>query len=294
MQQRYYLSAFTAFLIWGFMPLIIRHLENYPIGVILYFRILLASLLLIFAGIFILPNKWRDSYAQFQKNTKVEKQKIIGITIFSSFLLMLNWGLYVYVVNYVNAQASAFAYILCPILTAILGFVILKEKLAKHQWFAIGLCIISCGLMATGTLRSFLYSLIVGGIYALYLVIQRLTKDYDKIVLLTLQLLLAAIFVLPCYSLIQEPNQAALDTNFFGLAIILSLFFTVIPLFLNLYALKNLPSATVGVFMYMNPLTGFMLAFFYFGEKTTPIQLWAYLLIFIAVIFYNLPLGKKN
>jgi chloramphenicol-sensitive protein RarD len=61
-----------------------------------------------------------------------------------------------------------------------------------------------------------------------------------------------------------------------------------------LYALKNLPSATVGVFMYMNPLTGFMLAFFYFGEKTTDLQILAYLLIFAAVLLYNLPLSKKT
>lgn len=289
--QRYYISALTAFLIWGFMPLVVRTLQTYPLGMVLYFRIIISVLLLILGGFVILSKQWQTSYAQFKQNTVSEKRKVIGLTMLSGVLLIINWVSFMYVVNYVDTQTGAFAYTLCPILTSILGFLILKEKLAQHQWLAIGLCVISCGLMATGTLANFLMSFFIGLTYAFYLVLQRFLKDYDKIVLLTLQLFMAAICILPFYSLLakQSQVQVALDTNFFILIAVIGLFFTVIPLFLNLYALKALTSGTVGVFMYLNPLTGMILAFFYFDEVTTQMQVFAYILIAIAIIVYNLP-----
>ncbi len=292
--QRYYISALTAFLIWGFMPLALRTLQTYPLGMVLYFRILVSVLLLILGGFFVLTKQWQSSYKQFKQSTISEKRKIIGLTMLSGVLLIVNWVSFMYVVNYVDTQTGAFAYTLCPILTSILGFLILKEKLAQHQWFAIGLCVISCGLMATGTLANFLMSFFIGLTYAFYLVLQRFLKDYDKIVLLTLQLFMAAICILPFYTFLKQESHAnliqiGLDLNFFISIAIIGLFFTVIPLFLNLYALKALTSGTVGVFMYLNPLTGMILAFFYFNEVTTNMQLFAYILIAIAIIVYNLP-----
>lgn len=287
--QRYYAAALTAFLIWGFMPIVVRSLQGYHVNLILYFRILLSLFLLVGAGFLLLSDKWKLAVAHFKKQTKAEKNKVISLTIFSGFLLVLNWGIFIYVVNYIDTQSGAFAYTLCPIITAILGYLILGEKLEKHQWFAIGLCIVSCAFMATGVLRNFLFSLLVGTLYALYLVLQRFLKDYDKIVLLTIQLLIAALCVLPFYQFTHAPEAIFSDVYFFGLIAVVSLVFTVIPLFLNLYALKALKSATVGVFMYLNPLTGFIIAFFYFKEDVTTLQMAAYALICLAIILYNFP-----
>ncbi len=64
-------------------------------------------------------------------------------------------------------------------------------------------------------------------------------------------------------------------------------FFTIIPLFLNLYALKGINSATVGIIMYVNPLINFTLAIFYFKEAITSLQLISYFLILLSIIIFN-------
>jgi chloramphenicol-sensitive protein RarD len=287
--QRYYLSALSAFLIWGFMPLVVRELQTYFIGSILYYRIIFSVVLLLLGGFLFLSKQWKTTYTQFSQNTSTQKSRVIGLTVLSGILLTINWVTFMYVLNYVDTQTGAFAYTLCPILTSILGFVILHEKLNQNQWFAIFLCAISCALMATGTLRNFLFSFFIGLTYAFYLVLQRFLKEYDKIVLLTLQLTIALICILPFSMVLNEQTGKVLDSHFFIFVAIIALFFTVVPLFLNLYALKVLTSGTVGVFMYLNPLTGMLLAFFYFGEKTSLLQVGAYILIAIAIIIYNIP-----
>jgi chloramphenicol-sensitive protein RarD len=293
MKQKYYLAVLSAFLIWGFMPLIVRALQTYSVSLFLYTRILISITILALLGFTILKTKWQTTLRHFLAQPKAEKQKVMGLTLLSGFLLVVNWGLFVYVVNYIDTQSGAFAYALCPILTALLGYAILSEKLANYQWAAIFLCVVSCGLMAGGVIRNFLYSLLVGFLYALYLVLQRFLKDYDKIVLLSIQLGVAAVCVLPFYGYVESPQNLITDYYFWGLITIVSAIFTVLPLFLNLYALKALPSATVGIFMYLNPITGFTLAFFYFNEQPKPIQIIAYSIILFAIIVYNFPKLKE-
>jgi len=65
------------------------------------------------------------------------------------------------------------------------------------------------------------------------------------------------------------------------------LLFTIIPLFLNLYALKGMNSSAVGILMYTNPLINFLLAIFYFKENINLSQIMAYSLILVSIVIFN-------
>ena len=69
-----------------------------------------------------------------------------------------------------------------------------------------------------------------------------------------------------------------------GLIVVL---FTIIPLFLNLFALKGMNSSAVGILMYTNPLINFFLAVFYFKEDIQVAQIIAYSLIGISIVVFN-------
>ena len=74
---------------------------------------------------------------------------------------------------------------------------------------------------------------------------------------------------------------------FYALLLIIVIVFTIIPLFLNLYALKGLNSSTVGILMYTNPLIHFFLAIFYFKESVSVAQIVSYSLILISIVVFN-------
>ena len=77
------------------------------------------------------------------------------------------------------------------------------------------------------------------------------------------------------------------ESMFYWLLLIIVVVFTIIPLFLNLYALKGMNSSAVGILMYTNPLIHFFLAFFYFKEEVNFNQIVAYLLILTSIVVFN-------
>jgi len=61
----------------------------------------------------------------------------------------------------------------------------------------------------------------------------------------------------------------------------------VVPLYLNLYALIRMPSSTVGILIYINPIVAFLVAFLYFGDQASLLQVASYLVLLIAVVLFN-------
>ena len=286
--SRHHLAAFAAFFIWGFFPIPLRWLAGYASGQILFFRVLLSLLLLLLIHGLGRREAVRQTWAQWRAATGAERQPVLFSTLVGGALLTSNWLLFIYVINEVSVQAGSFAYLICPILTALLGFVVLREKLRRNQWLAIGLAATSCGLLGSGEFRTLGMSLVVATTYAAYLISQRRLQGYDRLVLLTVQLALSAVVILPLAPLLgAQPLAGFRDGHLLLVALLLSTVFTIIPLFLNLYALNVLPSGTVGIFMYLNPLLSFLLAFLYFGEQATGLQLVAYGIIFLSIGLYN-------
>lgn len=291
----YYAAGIAAFVIWGFIPFPLKALADYPSGQILFFRVALSVGLLLLITILFRRKNLLQTLAQVKASKPREARKFLLYTFMGGSLLTINWLTFIYVINHINIQTGSFSYLLCPILTAVLGFVLLKEELRANQWVAIMLSALSCVLIGTGEITSLLFSLLIALSYAFYLITQRLLKVYDKIVLLTLQLLLSFVFIAPFYGQFKGGSEVALDGHFFLVTGILSAAFTVLPLFLNLFALKELTSGTIGILMYINPILNFLVAFLYFNEETTLVKVLAYLLIFISVIIYNINLkGRKK
>ncbi|WP_188557971.1 EamA family transporter [Hymenobacter glacieicola] len=292
--SRHHLAALAAFLIWGFFPIPLRWLAGYPSGQILFFRILLSLLLLLLIHGLGRRATVRRVWAQWQAAPQAERRRVALSTGVGGLLLTSNWLLFIYVVNQVSVQAGSFAYLICPILTALLGFVMLGEKLRVNQWVAISLSALSCALLGVGELHTLLMSLVVASTYAAYLISQRSLQGYDRLVLLTVQLLLAAFLILPLAPLLGAQPLAGLhDAHLLLVTGLLSVGFTVVPLFLNLFALNVLPSGAVGIMMYLNPLVSFALAFLYFGERASTTQLVAYGVILLSVVLYNLSFPRR-
>ena len=263
-------------------------LHGYASGQILFFRILLSLLLLLLIHGLGRRNAVRAVLRQWQTASGAERRSVAGSTLVGGLLLTANWLLFIYVVNQVSVQAGSFAYLICPIVTALLGFAVLREKLRPNQWAAIALSALSCLLLGAGELRTLLMSLVVALTYAFYLITQRRLQGYDRLVLLMVQLGLAALVVLPLAPLLgAQPLAGFTDRHLLLYAALLSAGFTVLPLFLNLFALNALPSGTVGILMYVNPLVSFALAFLYFGEAATLTQAVAYGVILVSVALYN-------
>jgi chloramphenicol-sensitive protein RarD len=217
--------------------------------------------------------------------TKKQKQNVIVLTLGGGMFLSSNWFVFIYVMNHVSVKAASLAYLICPILTTILAFFILKEKLSKWQWIAVMISAFSCILLSLNHFKDIFYSLITAVTYAMYLVSQRKNTGLDKFLVLTIQLVFTALILIPFY-----PNYSGTlptESLFYSCLLFIVVCFTIIPLFLNLYALKGINSSAVGIMIYINPIIGFLLAIFYFNEQVTNLQLFSYFLILVSIVVFN-------
>ena len=292
--NKYYFSALTSFIIWGFFSLALKPLQNYSSLDILFYRVFFATGLLIIINVFFRKKQLIQDVKIYHDLNRNQKVKSFTLTIIGGFLLIINWFLFMYAVNHVSLQSASFAYLICPIITTILAYFILKEKLTLWQWLAIGLCIISCVILSYGDLNGLLYSLIIAISFALYLISQRKNNQFDRFVILTIQLIIVSIVSLPFY--IMYSDNVPAESYFYIIMGIIVVVFTIIPLFLNLYALKGMTSSAVGILMYTNPLIHFFLALFYFKESVNQAQIFSYILILLSIVIFNLRsfIPKKN
>ena len=284
--NKYFLAALIAFVIWGFFSLALKPLTGYPSLDILFFRVFIATAFLLGINLFFRKSVVIEAKKTFKELSKKKQKSAIVMTFIGGLLLVLNWFLFIYAVNHVSLQSASFAYIICPILTTVLAFILLKERIDVWQWIAVGLCVISCVILSYGNFKDLIYSVIIALSFGLYLVSQRKNSDFDKFLILTIQMVIASVILLPFYP--SFGGAVPTEFLFYFLLLIIVVVFTIIPLFLNLYALKGLNSSTVGILMYTNPLIHFFLAIFYFKESVSVAQIVSYSLILISIVVFNL------
>lgn len=260
-------------------------MKAFPSEEILYYRIF-TSLICIWGAILLFRRKQLKADYAYLLNVSPKARRVVGMQILASTVfLTLNWYTYIYAVNNVSLQSAAFAYMVCPLLTAFGGFVLLKEALSKLKLISLGIALISIILLATGSLVEVAWSVIIALLYAFYLIIQRKMQHLDKLNVLAVQIGLAVVLMLPFY---LSRHGAVPDSAWFWANIsVVAIFFTIIPLFLSLYALIGIPSSTLGIIIYVNPIIAFAVAILYFNEHIDSHKLSAYLLLLISVFVFN-------
>lgn len=252
---------------------------------ILVFRVLCSLIITLLISLVIRRNVFKQDVSFLESLDKKERNKLLLRILYSTLFVTANWFSFIYVINHISVQAGAFAYMVCPIITAVFGFIFLKEKLSTIKWLSIALCFASILFLSLGFVEEVLYSVEIAVLYAAYLMLQKRIVGLDKLNVLLVQLLISAVIIIP-FAGIQHVAFTT-DINFWIQIVVISVIFTIIPLFLSLYALIGMPSSTMGILIYLNPIVAFLVAFFYFHEETTLQKMIAYVILLIAVILFN-------
>jgi chloramphenicol-sensitive protein RarD len=271
--------------IWGFFAIPLRALKDYQAGEILYFRILFSSLVLLFIVLSFRRTTWKQNWLYLKTLSKRHQKEIIILTLAGGVLLSVNWLIFIYTINNVNIRTASFSYLICPVLTAVLAYFMLHERLNTLQWISVVLCALSCILIGFQSLVELGYSMLVAISYALYLISQRKNQGFDRLIILCIQVVFSLLILSTFFTQLVEEIPSS--GKFYSLIFLIAIVFTVIPLFLNLYALNKLNSATIGILLYINPLLNFTIAFVVYREAISPIQLFGYSVILIALILFN-------
>ncbi|TAH03756.1 MAG: permease [Sphingobacteriales bacterium] len=291
------IAILSAGALWGFMVFPLRALKLYTAYQILTWRVVIAFLMVCAISVVYKRKVLITNFLTIKSLDKNYRNKILFLIFISAVLITLNWLTFIYVINHISLKACAFAYLLCPLVTALGGKLLLKEPLTNIKYVALALAFFCIVGLATGSFEEIMWSFMIALSYALFLIIQKFIKQVDNLIMLGLQLFIALLLLLPFY--FYQSYLTPKDITFWGNVSVISIFFTIVPLLLSLYALEGLPSSTIGISIYINPIISFSIATLYYKEQITQQQLVFYAILFFLAILFNRDIlfeifSKKN
>ena len=130
-----YWSVITSYVCWGFMPLYTREFTDISMLEFFVHRIVWSVVILVF--IMLIQGKFFDLLKDL-------KLKTIGYYFISAILLAANFYIFVWGILRGDITEASLGYFINPLVSVVLGLVILGERLRKFQVLAI--LFVVCGV----------------------------------------------------------------------------------------------------------------------------------------------------
>lgn len=286
---KYWLAGLGANLIWGILVIPIKVLQDaeYKAQEILFGRVTCAILLLLFYLILIKRDYIFADWRTFKNFPSRQKLTFVLALVATSLALFGNWIFFLKVIQNFGAKEGALVYLTTPIITAFLGFVVLKEK--KDLFKILSL------LLATGVIvykgkdaaGSILLVFCASLCFALYIILQKALPKISRTTIFTCQLLLILSLLIPLEYSYSSQHDLPKELFFWADCVVIASLFTILPVTLNLYSLIRMPASSVAILMYITPLMTFVLALFYFHEPLEYQERIEYLVLIVAILLFN-------
>ena len=223
-----------------------------------------------------------------------DKKKLL-ILFISGLLILGNWTLWIYAVSTEKIIDSSFGYFIFPIISVLLGFLFLNEKLNNQRIISISLVIISTVYLIFKMTSFPWVGLGVAILWSTYNLLRKKINVETDIGLLIESLFILPIILFILYFIIVTNNN---DFNLYNLnlasLIILAGPMTLIPLFLYVKGVELAGLGASGMVFFIVPTGQFLLGFFYFNEPFSTDKFISFIFIWIAVIIYLRDLYENN
>ena len=275
-----------AYVIWGSLPIYWRWLEQATAFEILANRGIWS---LVVCVIFLAFQRQLRSTFILMKNSKT-----FFTLALSSFLLTLNWGIYIWAVSVDRVVEASLGYYMTPLVVVFFGVFILKEKLRITQKLSLGLAAIGVAILtfAFGQLPLVAFGLALSwGTYSL--IKKRL--DAGSLETLSVEMLFALIPSGIYMFYLMSNNQAQFGSElWFSLILTTAGLVTIVPLLMFNSAATTLPLTLLGLLGYINPTIMFLVGFIVFHEPLTFSKIFGFVFIWGALILLGIDMYRSG
>jgi chloramphenicol-sensitive protein RarD len=270
--------AALAFVLWGFNPAFFKFLAHVPADQILAYRIIWA---VAFTAILVsVGRRWRTV------SRVLRAPRLWLMLLVSATLLSGNWLVYIWAVNSGQVLETSLGYFINPLLSVVLGMVMLRERLSRLQAVAVVLAAVAVLILTLSFGRLPWISLWLAGTFGIYGYLRKIimVESLDGLFVETLLMLPVAIGYLLWLGG-AAAYTPAVDADLF--LMILTGVITALPLLWFAAAARRLQLSTVGLFQYIAPSMQFLLAVFVYGEAFTGTHMVTFGLIWLALALYS-------
>lgn len=271
--------AFAAYLLWGFLPLYMKAVSHIPPLEIVAHRILwsvpVAGVVLLVLG------RTGDIRAAFRH------PRTLLMAAVTAAIISVNWAVYVWAISADRTVETALGYYINPLVSMLLGAMLLGERFNRTQLVALGLATLAVVILTVEAGGLPWVSLALAFSFAAYGYLRK-TLPVGPSQGFFLEVLLLSV---PCLAYLGWLHAAGeghfLDSSFNFWMLLASGPVTAIPLILFAFGAKLLRISTIGIMQYIAPTMIAIIGVFVFGEPFGPYRLLAFALIWCALALYT-------
>jgi len=274
-----FISAASAFAIWGIFPLYFHALQQVPAVQVIAHRVVW-SCIFVLGWMFI-----RGELASLR--TALTNRGVVLRLALSATLITGNWLTYVYGVTHGHVVETSLGYFIGPLVNVLLGIVLLSEKLTRTQWTAVALASVGVAYLTFMTGGLPWIALTLAFSFASYGLVRKVVK-VEALPGLAIETLLLVPFAVGYLLWSRSAGVSALGhiSSVTDAMLIASGPLTAITLFLYAHGTRLLPYSTIGLLQYIAPSLQFVCGVFVLHEPFDHARAIGFALIWMALVIY--------
>lgn len=274
-------AGIAAYLVWGASPIFWNAVKQVPPFEILAWRVVFALLLL--AGVVLATRRT----AVLRR--VVTSPRTLGLALASGALLSINWTLFIWAVTNGRIVECSLGYYINPLMSVVLGVVVLRERLSRATRIAVGVAAVGVSVMTIAGGRLPWIALTLAVTFAIYGLLKKQAGAGPPIEGLLTEVGTATLplGIYLAWLLVQDQSTAAAAPETWPLLPFTGVI-TVVPLLLFGFAAQRIPLSTVGMLQYLAPTLQFGIGVWMYDEALSGPQVFGFVTIWIALALFAL------
>jgi len=279
-QRRGLLLGVAAYGLWGGFPLYWPLLEPAGALEILAHRVVWSMLTI---GLLVVVLR-RTS----QLRAIIADRRTFLILAVAAFTITFNWATYIYGVNNDRVVETSLGYFINPLVTVLMGVLILGERLRPLQWWAMGVATVAVVVLTLDYGRLPWVALVLAFSFGTYGLAKK-SANVGAVESLALETTLIAPFAATYIGWLVATGHSNFASHGAGHALLLTSagIVTAIPLICFGAAATRVSMVTLGLLQYLAPILQFALGVFYFHEDMPAGRLAGFVLVWVALVIFT-------
>jgi chloramphenicol-sensitive protein RarD len=277
MDRQGLLAAAGAYLLWGLFPIYWKSIDHVPALQIMAHRIVWCALL-VFGWLLA-----REGLGWLRALPRPVLKMLTG----SALLIAGNWWLYIWAVNAGHIVETSLGYFINPLVSVLLGVIVLRERLNPRQIAAVLVAAAGVGWLTVHAGRPPWIALTLALSFGGYGLLRKLAPvpAIQGLAVESGLLFPAALAVLAWEQFAGQAAFLHVDTRTDMLLVFAGLI-TALPLVLFAFGARRIPLTMIGILQYLAPSLQLMVGVLLFGEPFTKVQAIGFACIWAALAIY--------
>jgi chloramphenicol-sensitive protein RarD len=285
--RRGLLLGAAAYVLWGAFPLYWPLLEPAGALEILAHRIVWSAITM--AVLIVVLRRGP------QLRALLADRRVLLLLTLAAVTITVNWATYIWGVNNGRVVETSLGYFINPLVTVLMGVLLLGERLQRMQWVAMGVAATAVAVLTWDYGRPPYVALVLAFSFGTYGLAKK-TADVGAVESLTVETVLLSPFAVAYLWWLAATGASNFGAHGTGHALLMVTtgIVTAVPLICFGSAATKVSMVTLGLLQYLAPILQFALGVLWFHEDMPPGRWAGFFLVWVALVLFTIEATSRH